>query len=315
MNMGKLAESALQRSVIREVKKMNKSSNAGVGVDAGILTENTCVAVQCMSGNEAGLTELCIYRAVNSLTASGAAAESISLTLALPYEDAEARAKAAMKEAARACAQARVNLIAGNTIVTGNEQLTVSVNAYGTKAPTKTPEHGEGDCPKVLLMIGNTGTAGAAMLAANRKNELCKRLPETFIERAENLADCLLDKELAKLCLEYGALMHDCEDGGVFGALWELCEREGVGCEINIKDIPISQVTVEICEFFDINPYTMRGDGACLAIVEDEPEICSRGQVIGRITKDKSRVVVIGEERRFLEPNRVDDYHNIKKED
>lgn len=314
MNMGKLSDSALQRSVIRPVKKLNTMSNAGIGVDAGILSDTQLVSNQCMCGNEVGLTALCVVRAVNSLAAAGAVADSITLSLALPKEDSEARAKAAINEAARACEQAKVKLIHGNTIVTPNDVLTVSVTAVGTREAAPYAESGSGQ--QVLLMCGFAGNAGASMLAVNYRQELLKRMPENFLSSAgEDLSKCLLDGSTVSLYKNFGAKLHDVEDGGVFGAIWEICERENVGCEVDIRNIPIKQVTVEICEYFDINPYTLRGDGACLAIVEDVPEAVKLGRVIGRITKDKARVVTMGEEKRFLEPNRVDDYFNIKKKE
>lgn len=314
MNIGKLSGSALFRSVIRSVRKMNNESNAGIGVDAGLICDGVMAAVQTLCGNEDGLTELAIYRAVNSLAAAGVCAESITLSLALPEAEPEECAKKAMKEAARACVQAKINIESGNTIVTRNKYLTVTVTATGKRSAVKSEEESNGN--RLLLMLGYVGTAGAAMLAKTHREELTKRLPGDFVDKASEAFDeCLQANRILKL---YNRLRtehketipaHDVEDGGLFGAVWELCERENVGCEIDIDKIPIRQVTVEICEFFDINPYTMRGDGAMLAIVPDIPEGYSEGTVIGHITKDKNRVVILGEERRFLEPNRTDDYY------
>ena len=105
-------------------------------------------------------------------------------------------------------------------------------------------------------------------------------------------------------------MAHDTEDGGVFGALWELCERENTGCRVNIRDIPIKQSCVEVCELFDINPYQMRGDGSVVAIGPDTPENRALSTVIGFTTPGNDRVLIMGEEQRFLTPNRTDDYYN-----
>ena len=63
--------------------------------------------------------------------------------------------------------------------------------------------------------------------------------------------------------------MHDVTAGGIFGALWELAEASGVGLDITLKKIPIRQETVEICEFFDINPYQLASGGSLLMAAED----------------------------------------------
>ncbi len=57
--------------------------------------------------------------------------------------------------------------------------------------------------------------------------------------------------------------------GGVFGALWELGQCSGVGLEIDLKKIPIRQETIEICEFFDLNPYKLLSGGSLLLAAAD----------------------------------------------
>ena len=205
---------------------------------------------------------------------------------------------------------AGVAIVSGNTVVTGNESITVSVTAAGHEEIKLTaPDDGQ---DRILVMTGNTGTAGAAMLARAFRDELLTRLPGDFIDKAAaTFDDALCAKSALMLAKEAGgcAAMHDVEDGGLFGAVWELCEREKTGCELWINKIPVKQGTIEISEFFDINPYITRGDGAVIAIVPDTPQTRAAGHVIGQITSGKERVVVLGSEKRFLEPNRADDYH------
>lgn len=63
--------------------------------------------------------------------------------------------------------------------------------------------------------------------------------------------------------------MHDVTEGGIFGALWEMAEASGVGLEIDLKKIPVRQETIEICEFFGINPYQLISSGCMLMAAED----------------------------------------------
>ena len=53
----------------------------------------------------------------------------------------------------------------------------------------------------------------------------------------------------------------DLSEGGIFGALWEMADGAGIGLDVALKRIPIQQETVEICEFFGVNPYQMLSDG------------------------------------------------------
>ena len=46
-----------------------------------------------------------------------------------------------------------------------------------------------------------------------------------------------------------------------------MCIRDrcsGVGLEIDLKKIPIRQETIEICEFFDLNPYKLLSGEMCI---------------------------------------------------
>ena len=52
------------------------------------------------------------------------------------------------------------------------------------------------------------------------------------------------------------AAIHDASQGGIFGALWDMAEASGIGLDIDLKKLPIRQDTIEISEFFDINPYS-----------------------------------------------------------
>lgn len=58
--------------------------------------------------------------------------------------------------------------------------------------------------------------------------------------------------------------MHDVTEGGIFGALWEMAEASGVGLCVDLKKIPIRQETIEICEFFNLNPYQLISSGSML---------------------------------------------------
>ena len=102
-------------------------------------------------------------------------------------------------------------------------------------------------------------------------------------------------------------------DGGVYGALWKLGEKLRAGMEIALPDIPIAQITIEVCEVTDCDPYQIPGGGCVLfvtadpdrllaAIAEAAPQV--EAAVIGRLTKDAARTLQNRGETRYLEPYR-----------
>ena len=103
-----------------------------------------------------------------------------------------------------------------------------------------------------------------------KKEELSARFTEDFILRAQRFDQMLSVMPEAAAAVKSGVkAMHDVTEGGIFGALWELAESSGVGLEIELKKIPLKQETVEICEFFGINPYGLISSGAMLMASND----------------------------------------------
>ena len=54
-------------------------------------------------------------------------------------------------------------------------------------------------------------------------------------------------------------------------ALWEMAEEEKIGFEIAMGSISLKQETVEICEYYRLNPYQLTSAGSYL-ILTDEAE-------------------------------------------
>ncbi len=314
MNRGKMSESALKRSVLKRTAEYNKNSGAGIGVDAG--SYETAAGKRMMStaaliGEERGNGELCVIRAVNSLTAAGGWAEAAAISLMVPENDPEDFAKRITDEAVRACKRCGIELVSGNTVL-GSEAAVTAVVTGERRYVLSTPSR---DVNRILIMTGTAGNAGAAMLAEQKHDVLAARLTEDFIGKAvsgfKEIASFESAAEIAA-STDGKAAIHDISEGGVFGAIWELLERENLGCTVELKEIPIRQAVIEVCEILDVSPYQLRGDGGLVAVVEDTPANRMLGKVIGRIENTADRVIINGGERRFLEPNRFDPYYDIR---
>ena len=107
--------------------------------------------------------------------------------------------------------------------------------------------------------------------------------------------------------------MYLLSEGGVFAGLWNLAKAAGVGLKIDLKSIPIRQETVEICNFFVLNPYQMQSEGSCLLLADNGGRVKAGlqekgifSEIIGVTTENNDRVVINGEERRYLEKHYED---------
>lgn len=327
MKSGKISEAVVKRSVIKNVNKQEKQhmvSKAGVGCDAGLFAQEEMTGVLAaasttLAGCEEGLAAVAVHRACNSLAAGGGNPLAVTVQLMLPEASEEKKLKEMMKEVLTACEEAGVVLANGHTqnssFVT---EPVVSVTAVGTAPAVMTME--ETVYGSDLVMTKSAGLAGAALLAKHDRERLHERYTYSFIDKAVlRIAEVSVLPEvdlLKKLGVRH---MHDVAEGGVFGAVWELCERLCAGVELDLKKIPICQETVEISEYFDINPYQLKGDGALLFLTHDSASVIKAlkaqgiaAAVIGRMTDGNDRILINEDETRFLEPNRVDEYEKAR---
>lgn len=325
MKAGKIPEAVLKRTVINPVNQYGKKQNvsAGVGKDAGLFAiPETDVLAQSgtvLSGNVPGMAELAVFRACNSLLAAGTVPTGVSVQLMLPETMEEDALKETMQELLKACETTGTALVNGHTQISPLvSERVIAVTATG--AAPKTALLNETVAGSELVMTKTAGLAGTVLLSREYREKLHERYTYDFIGKAEARGAELFAPE-AKLLSELGIVhMHDVAEGGVFGAVWEFAERLKSGVELELKQIPILQETVEICEFFDINPYQCRGDGAMLFLTGDSAGVIEElkkagvfAAVIGRMTAGNDRIIINEDEVRHLEPNRVEEYERAKQ--
>lgn len=112
--------------------------------------------------------------------------------------------------------------------------------------------------------------------------------------------------------------MHDVTEGGIFGALWEMGEASDVGLSVDIEKIPIKQETVEICDFYNIDPYCLISSGSMLIaapngarIVDALAEEGISANVIGHTDDSTQRAVHYDGQTRYLKPPVADEFHRV----
>lgn len=71
--------------------------------------------------------------------------------------------------------------------------------------------------------------------------------------------------------------MHDITEGGVLGAVYELCAASGTGVRLIADKIPIEQETQAICDLFNIDPLRCVGAGSMLITCEP---VCTEALIV-----------------------------------
>ena len=161
------------------------------------------------------------------------------------------------------------------------------------------------------------GLEATTILAKERTEQLLRRFSPDFVRTAKEFDQYLSVVPDARAVREAGVTaMHDITEGGVFGALWEMAEAGGIGLEVDLKAIPIRQETVEICEYFGVNPYLIMSSGSMMIVADDGRYVVDclekagiHGTVVGRTTGGNDRLLRNGQEVRYLDRPQADELY------
>lgn len=170
-----------------------------------------------------------------------------------------------------------------------------------------------------ILVTKWLGIEGTSILAREREEELLTRFPRTFVDSAKGFDAWISVEPEARIAVEYGVFaMHDVTEGGIYGALWELAQASDIGLEIDLKAIPFRQETIEICEYFGLNPYCLMSGGSMLMAAEHGHDLVGKlsragipAAVIGKATKGPARRIINGDKEAFLERPKPDELYKI----
>ncbi|MBQ7944494.1 MAG: hydrogenase maturation factor [Lachnospiraceae bacterium] len=329
MNTGKISESIYKRSVYKTIHTTGYQGNdtmdgAGLGADCAILAfdDAKLVTAQAMAnGKDVLVGARALHHAVNHLAAFGYTEAKVTVSVLVPEELREIKLRNMLEklvEQAKAVgaeiANTEVHVLPGlaKMVVncTASELLAGSQDSCETKAKPG----------QDLIMTKWIGLEGTVALVGEKLTQLQTRYPLQLLEQAADFERFLSVIPEAATAIKSGATaMHVVREGGVFGALWEFAQRSGVGLVVDLKRIPVKQETIEVCEFFDINPYELLSGGSLLIAADNGMDIVAALQqqgiaaaIIGKTNDGNDRVVINGEEKRFLEPAKHDEFYSEK---
>lgn len=313
LKKGNVKPSVLDRSVYRPLGGQNYKGNAW---------QPTVYTVE-------GWTlaaERLVLGLVNELTAHGVRAEGILLDVILPEGSEEATLKKLMKEISFSCSREGLSVERAQVRVSSNVKTLlmhgaacVSNKRAWCAMEASVWKKYESDMD--ILVLGTVGAEGAALLTREHRAQLLERYTDGFLKKAENLLSISSMKSseamLQKQSIAYGESMGE---GGLFAALWEMSSYLKCGMEISLKSVPIKQHTIEICEYFAINPYQLYSCGAILLVCSHGEELIHQLQeegipaaIIGQTKKTQDKIIRYDDEIRYLEPSKMDEYHKIEK--
>jgi len=316
MKIGKVSQTVLKRSMLKPLQFHREEAIIQPSV------EEMCYGVNCkedeemlvssavLYGDEKDLGVFALAQVVNDLATRGAQALGVSVHIMLPPYAYESRLKSMMEHIERAgsahavqvmCAKAEVSPVIAKAIV--------HMNGVGVLKKGDLVRSCMGSPNQDIVLLKWIGLEGTFRAIREKEEELSKRFVPTFLNQIRQMEKELFSADAIAVAREHGAsAMQQITAGGILATLWEMAEASEVGMEVELKQMAIRQETVEVCEFCHLNPYQLTSAGSVIIFTERGEELVQKyeelgiqASLLGRTTADSARVILGGEEKRFLD--------------
>ena len=302
MRTGKLTNEELQENVLKLLQRRRNEVIVypEAGEDCAVIraTEGLVFfSSDPITGARSELGALAVHINCNDIAASGAEPLGVMLTLLLPPSMNTDAVKEIMESAEDACKGLRIDVLGGHTEFTyAVNTPVVSATAVGmARKAIKSKAMEEGDS---IVMTKAAGIEGTWLIAADYMEFLRSKYTEklSLTEEEEAEAAGLFKKisvlpESRVMAKHEVSGMHDVTEGGVYGAVAEMCFNCGLGAEIITSKIPVPPVTQKICKLTGLDPYRLLSSGSMLCackkpkpLIEALKAAGTEAAVIGKIT-------------------------------
>ena len=169
-----------------------------------------------------------------------------------------------------------------------------------------------------LVVAGYAGLAGTVKLAEAAKEELSRWFSDEYMEEIAGCSRYLLREEKGFWSDCGAAEWEPAGEGGILTAIWNLTGAYETGVEFYLRQIPIRQETVEVCERLELNPYRLYSRGCVLLTADNGGQLVRilaenhiPARVIGRVNKGIAREMIVQEGRGFLERPQPDEITKV----
>ncbi|MDD4188527.1 MAG: AIR synthase family protein [Eubacteriales bacterium] len=325
MKIGKLPNKLLHEIVIGKIKSNRKEVllRPGIGEDCSAIDfkKDICVlSSDPITGALNNLGTLAVNVACNDLASCGAEPVGLMVTILAPPSAKKEDIENIMDQMCTAAGLVNADIIGGHTEITDAvKRFVISTTCVGkVKKDLMVTSSGARAGDKIVL-TKYAGMEGTAIIAYDMQNELSTFLDGGSISEAQKYIERISVLKEGLIAAEEGAsAMHDVTEGGVFGAVWEICEASGKGAEIYPDKIPVTETTLKICRHYGIDAFKLISSGCMLITIKDPDRLIRllagtgvKATVIGEITEDKARKLIIKNNVREMEAPETDELYKV----
>ena len=285
LETGKLDSDMLRQIVFGKITYRNDDVKVrpGIGEDCALIDfgDYDCVmSTDPISSTVSDIGRLAIHITCNDIASNGIQPLGIMLACMLPEGTTDADVEEIMQQAGTTAAEVGVEIIGGHTEITPAVRQPVIVSTAIGKAPAGTSQDGNDMKPgDFIMMTKAVGLEGTGIIACDHEEELraaCgpdgeRLVSDEEIAKAKSFLDLVSVVPEGVAAGKVGTHgMHDITEGGILGAVWEMCQISRTGAEVWEDAIPMHPETEKICRLFDVDPLRLISSGSMIIIVPKE---------------------------------------------
>lgn len=160
-----------------------------------------------------------------------------------------------------------------------------------------------------IVYAGWAGLEGMLRIIGEKEAELRERFTPAFIGqmKAYDSELCGLSK-IAVADAMGVSVIRQVSRGGILASLWDLAKDTELGLNLDLKKIAVRQETIEVCEYFRLNPYQLASGGSFLMLAENGEALADalnqkgiQAAVIGQLTDSNDKIIHNGEDMRYID--------------
>ena len=275
--LGKLPISVLQRTVLKmtgaETDRILMGPEAGV--DFGVIRlddQYMIVSSDPITGVATNIGWYAVNVSANDVATSGNRPQFMESIIMLPGNSSEQDVATLATQMNRSAKRAGIPVVGGHTELTPHlEKPIVVVTAFSfVKDYVSSAGAQDGDS---MFMTKTAGLEGTSVLVRELES-IGTRVERSLGTRAKALESKLSVVPEAVRAYRTGAVhgMHDCTEGGVLGAIYEMSLASRTGFVVREDSVPVAEPTREIAQALSIDPLKLIGSGSLLLAVESGKE-------------------------------------------
>jgi hydrogenase maturation factor len=325
LRLGKLPPDLLDKHIL----KMTGASSVdlvvppAIGLDFGVVRlgkSHLIVSSDPVTGVEEDIGEFAVNVSANDVATSGNRPRFMQSVILLPDRATVGQLRKIGTQMDRVAKRLGITLVGGHTELTpGLERPIVITTAFAVGDTYVSAANAKKD--DTILLTKSAGLEGTAILLAEYRtaaggNHKAKRLARRFSQQMS-----IVDEAETGFKTGYVNAMHDCTEGGVLGAVYEMAYASGLGFEVDAAQIPVDEETKRLCRELKIDPLKLISSGALLlAVVPGKDARVQRAlrsigtpiSAIGRFTSRKKMILLRGSTREEIVGGVTDELWRMK---